>query len=105
MGTLLLAGQPVANASLYLGEILPDTQGEDSVAALDIFSSPRTFTNEKGEFTFYNIAPGKYGLILDVVKESYLLHDPATNNQIIITITADQEVNLGVVNFEKLPIP
>jgi hypothetical protein len=102
---ILLNDEPVAHYTFYLADVVKNVDGEESVAALRRLSSPRTPTDENGKFTFLNVPPGKYGLILDVVQTSYLLHDPKTNEQILITLEADEDLDLGTINFDQLPIP
>ncbi len=105
VGVILYNGEPVARYTLYLAEVIKDEQGQDSVAALKRISSPRTATNDQGQFVFLNVPPGKYGLVLDLVQSAYLLHDPKSNEQIILTVTANEEVDIGTFDFEDLPIP
>lgn len=104
-GTLLHYNEPVVNAILYLAGLIKDAQGQDVFASLDRINSPKSLTDDKGNFIFYNIPPGKYGLVLDTVQDSYLLHYPETPQQIIIEVTADSRVSLGELNFQYLPIP
>lgn len=104
-GTLLVNGKPVYDVSLYLAGVIKDDQGRDSVASLDRANSPRAITDSKGNFTFYNVQAGKYGLILDTVLNVYLLHDPKTNIQIMIAIHDMEQSNLGELDYDELPLP
>jgi len=103
-GTVLLNGVAVYNKLFYLAPIIPDENGRDVVAALDVKTSPHAISDPQGGVMFYNVVPGRYGLILDTIRTSYLLHYPVTNKQIVIEVVADQVFDLGVVDFETLPI-
>ncbi|MFZ6027660.1 MAG: hypothetical protein ACOYYS_08095 [Chloroflexota bacterium] len=104
-GTLQVQGTGKVNVGLYLAPLITDEKGMDVVAALDRNTSPHTYSDPQGNFRFYNIPPGKYGLVLDVVKETYLLHEPSSNTQILVTVTEDAQINLGTLNYETLPVP
>ncbi|MFV2043999.1 MAG: hypothetical protein ACC700_12295 [Anaerolineales bacterium] len=96
---------PVANAILYLAETLSDDSGEDSLAAFDRVRSPRTVTDDQGRFTFMNIQPSTYGLVLDTVVNSYLLLWPREQEAILIEISGGEGVELGTLTYDSLPLP
>lgn len=103
-GVLQLQGKPVANADLYLAGIILDANGKDVAAVLDRPTSPRTRTDEQGNFTFVNVKAGTYGLVVDTVLESYVLLQPGTENQIRLQVTVGQTTDLGNLNFDDLPV-
>lgn len=103
-GVLLTNNTPVVNATLYLAEVLKDDQGRESVASFDRVNSPRTFTDAQGRFRFVNVPPGRYGLVLDKILDSYLLNDPETGGQFLITVEVGQEADLGELDHEDLPV-
>jgi hypothetical protein len=105
VGFVLLNGEPVAHYTFYLAEVIMNEEGEASVASLNRIDSPRTNTNDEGKFTFRNVPPGTYGLILDVVRDAYLLHYPEEDAQIVVTIEVDEEIDFGVLDYDDLPIP
>ncbi|MGD8752211.1 MAG: hypothetical protein PVG14_12350 [Anaerolineales bacterium] len=105
IGRVLLRGEPVAEYTFYLAEVIMNEQGEASVASLNRIDSPRTNTNDEGNFTFRNVPPGTYGLVLDVVRDAYLLHYPDEDAQIVVTVAAGQELDIGVLDYDDLPIP
>jgi hypothetical protein len=97
--------QPAKNALLYLAETLKDSTGIDSFAALDRIHSPRTVADDQGRFVFSNVPPGNYGLILDVITNSYLLMKPGSEEALLIEVSAEQQVDLGTLLYDSLPLP
>ena len=104
-GVLLLNGQPVNNVFFYLAEIIKDKTGKDIVAGLDRVNSPNTHTNNDGSFAFINMKPGKYGLILDVATNQFLINYPDETKAIVITVEAGKTVDLGTLDYDSLPLP
>lgn len=96
---------PVTDSILYLAETLRDDQGADSLAAFDRLRSPRTVTDSQGRFAFVNVNPGKYGLVLDTIINSYLLLWPGEQEAILIELREGETADLGTLNYEDLPIP
>jgi len=97
--------QPAKNALLYLAETIKDSTGSDSFAALDRIRSPRTVADDQGRFVFSNVPPGNYGLVLDVITNSYLLMKPGSEEALLIEVTAEQQVDLGTLLYDSLPLP
>ncbi len=95
--------KPVKHAILYLAPVLKDERGVERVVSFDRFSSNRAITDENGKFTFYNVEPNKYGIVLDRVINSYLLNNPHTNSDMLFTIDESKEYNIGELRYEFLP--
>ena len=104
-GKLLNKDIPVSNISLYLAEVITDSTGKEMVAGLDPRNSPNTVTDDQGSFTFTNVKPGGYALILDIVTNQFLLNYPDKDTPIIVHVEAGKEVNLGDLKFNDLTIP
>jgi PBP1b-binding outer membrane lipoprotein LpoB len=105
IGKLLVNNNGVNNVTLYLAGIIKDATGKDIVAGLDRVNSPNTATDEQGIFTFINIKPGRYALILDVVINQYLMNYPDKDGTIIFQIDSGKTVDLGDLNYDSLPLP
>jgi len=104
-GVLLWKSQPVIGQTLYLSGMIKDAEGVEHIAALDLINSPRTYTDERGQFKFVNVPPKNYGLTLNTFVDSYLLQDPQTGFSIIAHVTGPAPVDLGTLNYEELPLP
>ena len=104
-GVLLWKHKPVVGQTLYLSEMIKDAAGVERIAALDLITSPRTDTDEKGQFRFVNVPPKNYGLVLNTFADSYLLQSPQTGYSVIASVTGPTPVDLGILDYEDLPLP
>lgn len=108
-GVLLLTvngtTRPAANVPIYLAEALKDAGGIERVASYSPVDSPRSITDAEGRFWFYNVKPGRYGLILDAVIQGFLLSKPGTDESLVIEATRGQTNDLGNLAYESLPLP
>ena len=97
--------KPTAGLVLYLAATIKDTSGKESVAGMDRVRSPRAYIDGQGRFVFTNVSPGNYGLVLDVVTNSYLLNKPDTGDSLVISVTPGKVVDLGTLRYDSLPVP
>ena len=104
-GTIKLNDEPVVDKTLYLATFLQNEEGVDYTAVVDVAVSPKTFTDPDGNFAFINVAPGEYSLVLDIVTSQFLLLKPGTQEHFNINVAADGTVEMGVLNYDELPIP
>ncbi len=95
---------PYTGAILYLAKTIVDSNGNESFIAMDRINSPRTIADENGQFIFSDVPEGNYGLVLDVIRDSYFLHYPETNEPILVSINDDKPVDLGELVFDNLPV-
>lgn len=94
----------MANVPIYLAEALKDVGGIERVASYSPIESPRSITDAEGRFWFYNVKPGRYGLILDAVIQGFLLSKPGTDESLLFEATAGQVTDLGNLSYPSLPI-
>lgn len=102
-GTLLLDNKPVSQALLYLAPIIYSNTG-DPIARFNRRDPTRTYTGSDGKFSFINIPIGEYGLVLDIVADSYLLLTPDGDTLIIDLEQDGSRIDLGLLNYDKLPL-
>ena len=102
-GALFEAKSPV-QVSLYLAEIKADEEGTEVSARFSPPDSPRVETNPDGSFTFVNITPGRYALILYTGFAAYLVNIPDKEDPILFTVEAGKTVDLGELNYDDLPL-
>jgi hypothetical protein len=55
--------------------------------------------NANGEFAFVDVAPGRYGVMLDTVQGPQLLTDPVTGVSMVVEAVAGQVVDIGEKTF------
>lgn len=101
-GTLLLNNNPLPDVPLYLGRLVTDDQGRELVAGYDRTSLLRGVTDENGKFVIMNIPEGRYGLILDIITQAYLLDTPDGSQSLLFSVTNGQTTDLGVLDYSKL---
>lgn len=104
-GVLKLQGKPVKGLLLYLGTFLKNSAGQEFTAVVEPAKSPSTNTEEDGKFTFINLPPGRYSLIMDNVVKQYLLYKPNSKDYIAIDLPAGGNVDLGTLDYSDLPVP
>ncbi len=104
-GVLLLNGKPVKLQNLYLGGVLTDAKGKEIVASMNQQKDPNALTNSLGEFTFVNVPPGRYAVILDNATTAALLLNPKGSEAILLTLKAGDTIDLGKLDYQDLPIP
>jgi hypothetical protein len=96
------AREPLAGYNLYLGNILQNNEGNESLVELDRGTAPRAQLNALGEFVFVDVPAGRYGLMIDLVRGAALLNDPDDGSDLIVEIQGGQIVDLGEMAY---PLP
>ncbi len=94
----------VRNGLLFLAPTIVASDGKETAVSLDRINSPRAQSDEKGLFHFYNVPPGRYGLVFDLISEAFLLNKPQDGSEFIIVITAGETVDLGKLVYEQFPV-
>lgn len=99
------SGRPVGGQTLYLARVIVGSDGQERAASFSQQTAPRAVTDDEGTFRFVNVPSGRYGLVMDIVIESYLLNDPTSGASLLMTVEDGQEVDLGELIFTSLPLP
>jgi len=102
-GKLLIKGQPFAGRILYLAEIVKDANGNETAAGYDRANSPKATVLEDGSFTFANVKPGRYSIVLDIVRQAYMLKNPKDQSDLIIDVKAGAPTSFGTLDYSDLP--
>ena len=97
--------KPVSNVSMFLAEVLKDENGIPRVVSMNRTDSPRAATDIKGQFVFLNVPPGEFGLVLDIVIKAYLLPEPDSDTDLIITVESDKIIDLGSLQYDANILP
>lgn len=95
---------PMPGLIVYLGDRVSDASGNKTGVSFDRINSMRAITDEGGRFFFFNVAPGEYGLVLDAVRDAYMLKNPATNADLLINVEAGKTVDFGELVYDQLPV-
>jgi hypothetical protein len=95
--------EPVPGTTLSLGVVLQNDQGTPMMGQLTMNTKLRAPTDKNGRFVFSEVPAGKYVLVFDQIISVFMLNDPKTGGDLIITANSDQIVDLGELVYEKLP--
>ncbi len=91
--------EPIIISAVYLAPVMYEEDGTPAVASLDSQHDPASSTDENGYFTFTNIPPGEYGFVIYYGVTHYLIRDEA-GEQVMITVEADQSIDLGELHTD-----
>ena len=91
---------PVTPLNLYLGNVLEDSKGRQALLAWSE-NSPKATLLPTGIFIFNNVAPGTYGLVIDLGFSQFPLTSQ-DGSDLLITVEAGQALDLGQI-FVTLP--
>jgi len=80
---------------LYLAPLIYSTDGTSTMATLNKNSAPMILPDETGRFVFPDVEPGEYALAYSTVTSEFLIKAPASDEDLVITVAADQVVDVG----------
>ena len=89
--------RPAAGRSHFLGELSPlDLDGEQShLIVVQPTSSPNTMIDQEGYFIFSDILPGTYAMVIWSPINSWVVSDPETELDILVTVNAGEVTDAG----------
>lgn len=91
---------PVVPLGLYLGDVLTDSQGRQALISHGV-DSPQAEIFQTGVFVFNNVAPGTYGLVIDIGVSQFPISGE-DGQPILIEVVAGQALDLGQI-IVRLP--
>lgn len=98
--------RPLAAAVIGLGALIANDNGEGNIgAAYSPSDSHRATIDENGIFVMNNVEPGEYALILDAVVSQSLMSVPDGSGDFFVTVTAGEQVDLGILEYETVSYP
>ncbi|MEZ4510982.1 MAG: hypothetical protein R3C62_03830 [Chloroflexota bacterium] len=87
---------PLNPQKLLLGEIVHTASDEPAYVSVDDQTSPQAELFPTGVFIFRNVAPGTYGLVVDLGFTQFLVNQP-DGSQFLFTVEPGQALDLGQV--------
>jgi len=86
-------------ATIYLGEWIETTDPIYPMVALEKTTAPQALLDiNTGEFLFYDVPPGKYGVLVErPLMVPVLLNNPETGQTLYLQIESNEHVDLGIV--------
>jgi hypothetical protein len=96
------SGEPGPETVVYLGELSPvELEGDEThIVSMNPDSSPSTGTDKDGYFVFQDVEPGTYAMVMWTPGNSWVVSDPDTKLDILVTVEADQITDLGEVETD-----
>jgi hypothetical protein len=91
---LRLNNTPIKNKTIYVAAI--DEATGTKLASIDPAVAPRTETDANGQFSFGELNPGEYGLVVST-PTGLILPETSENKSVTFTVQADQVTDLGSV--------
>ena len=102
-GRLTEGGAVGTGRILYLATLIKDASGKETSVRLDRGIASRAIVDAQGKFTFFNIKPTRYAIIVDTVRDAYMLRKPNNAGDLIFEVTSDKETDLGTLDYDVLP--
>ena len=90
--------EPKADTKLYLAKMITEAGDPVTLARLNEEEAPSAFTNDNGQFTFVDIEPGKYALVVKTAITLVLAHDVVTGQDILADVAPGEVTELGDIH-------
>lgn len=89
----------VVPGELYLGSFIPapDPKLPPAISVEPLTAPHAVIDQTTGRFTFANVPPGTYALVLVSFSSSYVFEKPNGGGRVDVRVQADQTTNLGEV--------
>jgi len=97
------ADKPYPELRLYLGILLLSDDGKSTLARVDALKAPTAITDADGRFTFTDLEPDRYVLVLQVPPNNLMkLNDPDTGQDMVVDVEAGKITDIGP-QYHDLP--
>jgi len=97
------ADKPYPELRLYLGILLLSDDGKSTLARVDALKAPTAITDADGRFTFTDLEPDRYILVLQVPPNNLMkLNDPDTGQDMVVDVEAGKITDIGP-QYHDLP--
>lgn len=92
-----MSGEPIGGIIVYLGTVSPFKIENDESYIITVLpsSSPSALTDNYGYFTFLNIDPGVYAMVIWLPEKSWIVSAPDTGKNILVEVKAGKITILG----------
>jgi uncharacterized protein YceK len=94
----------LSGTTFFLANTLKNSEGQEISTSLDPTTAPLAVSDPDGSVVFHNVKPGRYGLMLSSGMDTYLLLNPNDGKAILLTVKADDKIDLGDLKFTNLPV-
>jgi len=94
-----ISEEPAVEMVIYLGELSPLSTGDSDSHVITMLpsSSPSTTTDKHGYFAFLDVEPGIYAMVMWTPVNSWVITDPETELDILVTVEAGAITELGKI--------
>jgi len=96
--------KPYVDVRLIVGTLIKDSEGNNVSARVSLMNSPKARTDSNGKFTFIDLDPDVYILVLEIPPmEMVKLNDPVTGKDMLIELEEGEIKDLGILSYADLP--
>jgi hypothetical protein len=92
--------QPIVNIKLFLAKFITQEGDPVALASLDENKAPMAVTDDRGQFMFVGVEPGRYALIIKSPISAILAHDVVKDVDVMVDVVADQVFELDAVHVD-----
>ncbi len=85
---------------IFIGKVILANDGVHKIGSLNKDVDPSYTTHADGRFVFEDIEPGTYTLFLYDGLGVYVIKDPITGQDILLTLKAGDAIDLGVIKVD-----
>jgi len=95
-------GSPYANTPLRLAQIY--REGDQGAFVIDTANSPASMSNEDGYFTFIDVPPAEYLIVIGWLEDTdYTIYQNRSGEPYTYHLATDETRDLGVLRIERIP--